>query len=113
MPNNGQTDANQFYRLSFTYKLDRAARFQLTHVFEWSEESRVARNPVISPWSSRTTNDGRTDYTTAEVSPRSVNLGAGERKFGLVSPASMVVACLIDEIPSAPFSSARRSLARC
>jgi len=79
LPYVGQTDANQFYRLSFTYKLDRAGRFQLTPVIEWSEETRAARNPVISPSSSRTTNDGRTDYTASDVSPRDVNLAAGER----------------------------------
>ncbi|MFT3868031.1 MAG: TonB-dependent receptor [Nibricoccus sp.] len=75
----GQTDANQFYRLSFTYKLDAAGRFRLTPMFEWSEETRAARNAVISPASSRTTNDGRTDYTIADVSPRDINLAAGQR----------------------------------
>lgn len=75
----GQTDANQFYRLSFTYKLDAAGRFRLTPLFEWSEESRAARNAVISPSSSLSTADGRTGYTTADVSPRDVNLAAGER----------------------------------
>ncbi|MBK9992190.1 MAG: TonB-dependent receptor [Verrucomicrobia bacterium] len=79
LPYDGQTDANQFFRLSFTYKLDRAARFQLTPIFEWSEETRAARNAVISPASSRTTADGRTDYTTTDVSPRNINLAAGER----------------------------------
>ncbi len=75
----GQTDANQFYRLSFTYKLDAAGRFRLTPLFEWSEETRATRNAVISPSSSRTTNDGLTSYTTADVSPRDVNLAAGQR----------------------------------
>ncbi len=75
----GQTDANQFYRLSFTYKLDAAGRFRLTPMLEWSEETRAARNAVISPSSSRTTADGITSYTTADVSPRNVNLAAGER----------------------------------
>lgn len=75
----GQTDANQFHRLSFTYKLDAAGRLRLTPIFEWSEETRAARNAVISPSSSLSTADGRTDYTTADVSPRNVNLAAGER----------------------------------
>ncbi|MFT3784461.1 MAG: TonB-dependent receptor [Nibricoccus sp.] len=75
----GQTDANQFYRLSFTYKLDAAGRFQLTPMFEWTEEVRPTRNAVISPSSSRTTADGSTGYTLSDVSPRSVNLSAGER----------------------------------
>jgi len=75
----GQTDANQFYRLSFTYKLDAAGRFRITPMFEWSEESRAARNAVISPSSSLSTADGSTGYTTADVSPRNVNLAAGER----------------------------------
>ena len=79
LPYEGQTDANQFYRLALTYKLDRAGRYRLTPMFDWSEESRAARNPVVSPASSRTTSDGRTDYTTNDVSPRSVNLAAGER----------------------------------
>ena len=79
LPYRSQTDANQFYRLALTYKLDRAGRYRFTPIFDWSEESRAARNAVISPSSSRTTNDGRTDYTTSDVSPRSVNLAAGER----------------------------------
>lgn len=72
-------DDNQFYRLSFTYKLDPAGRFQLTPMAEWSREDRAQRAPTISPASSRTTADGRTDYTLADVSPRSVNLAAGGR----------------------------------
>lgn len=72
-------DDNQFYRLSFTYKLDAAGRFQFTPMFEWSREDRAQRAPTISPASSRTTADGRTDYTLADVSPRSVNLAAGGR----------------------------------
>ena len=72
-------DDNQFYRLSFTYKLDAAGRFQLTPMAEWSREDRAQRAPTISPASSRTTADGRTDYTFADVSPRSVNLAAGGR----------------------------------
>jgi iron complex outermembrane receptor protein len=78
----GQSDRNQFYRLSFTRKLDAAGRYQLTPLVEWSTEDRATRNAVISPSSSRTTNDGRTDYTTADVSPRSVNLAAGSRVDG-------------------------------
>jgi iron complex outermembrane receptor protein len=72
-------DDNQFYRLSFTSKLDAAGRFQLTPMFEWSREDRAQRAPTISPASSRTTADGRTDYTLADVNPRSVNLVAGGR----------------------------------
>ena len=72
-------DDNQFYRFSFTYKLDAAGRFQLTPMFEWSREDRAQRNPTISPASSRTTADGRTDYTLSDVSPRTVNLVAGGR----------------------------------
>jgi iron complex outermembrane receptor protein len=75
----GQADHNQFHRLSFTRKLDAAGRYQLTPLVEWSTEERATRNAVISPASSRTTNDGRTDYTFADVSPRSVNLAAGSR----------------------------------
>lgn len=72
-------DDNQFYRLALSYKLDRAGRFLLTPTFEWSREDRSQRHPVISPASSRATHDGRTDYTLADVSPRSVNLTAGGR----------------------------------
>lgn len=72
-------DDNHFYRLSFTYKLDRAGRYQLTPSFEWSREDRAQRAPTISPASSRTATDGRTDYTLSDVSPRSVNLVAGGR----------------------------------
>jgi len=72
-------DDNQFYRLAFTYKLDRAGRFLLTPMVEWSREDRSQRHPTISPASSRATNDGRTDYTFADVSPRTVNLAAGGR----------------------------------
>lgn len=72
-------DDNQFYRLSFTYKIDRGGRFQFTPMAEWSREDRAQRAPTISPASSRTTADGRTDYTLADVSPRSVNLAAGGR----------------------------------
>jgi iron complex outermembrane receptor protein len=72
-------DDNQFYRLSFTYKLDRAGKYQLTPSFEWSREDRAQRAPSISPASSRTAVDGRTDYTFTDVSPRTVNLVAGGR----------------------------------
>lgn len=72
-------DDNQFYRLAFSYKVDRAGRFLLTPMFEWSREDRAQRAPSISPTSSRTTSDGRTDYTFADVSPRTVNLAAGGR----------------------------------
>jgi iron complex outermembrane recepter protein len=72
-------DDNQFYRLAFSYQLDRAGRFVLTPMFEWSREDRAQRSPSISPASSRATNDGRTDYTFADVSPRTVNLVAGGR----------------------------------
>ena len=72
-------DDNQFYRLAFTYKLDGAGRFQLTTSFEYSREDRAQRAPTISPASSRTTADGRTDYTLTDVNPRSVNLAAGGR----------------------------------
>lgn len=78
-PARGHDDENEFYRLSFTSKLDPAGRFQLTPMVEWSRENRSQRDAVISPSSSRTTNDGRTDYTFADVSPRSVNLSAGGR----------------------------------
>jgi iron complex outermembrane receptor protein len=72
-------DDNQFYRLAFSYKLDRAGRFILTPAFEWSREDRAQRNPTLSPSSSRATNDGRIDYTFADASPRTVNLAAGGR----------------------------------
>ena len=72
-------DDNQFYRLAFTYKLDRASRFLLTPMVEWSREDRAQRHPTLSPASSRATNDRRTDYTFADVSPRTVNLAAGGR----------------------------------
>lgn len=72
-------DDNQFYRLAFTYKLDAAGRFQLTPSLEWSREDRAQRAPTISPASSRTATDGRTDYTLADVSPRTVNLVVGGR----------------------------------
>ncbi len=76
---NSPADDNQFYRLSFAYKLDEAGRFDLIPSFEWSREDRAQRAPTISPASSRTTADGRTDYTFADVNPRSVNLVAGGR----------------------------------
>lgn len=72
-------DDNQFHRLSFTAKLDTAGRYQLTPIVEWSREERTTRGAVISPLSSRTTSDGRTDYTLADATPRDVNLGAGAR----------------------------------
>jgi outer membrane receptor for ferric coprogen and ferric-rhodotorulic acid len=72
-------DDNQFYRLAFTCRLDAAGRFEFTPSFEWSREDRAQRAPTLSPGSSRTTNDGRTDYTLADVNPRSVNLVAGGR----------------------------------
>jgi iron complex outermembrane recepter protein len=72
-------DDNQFYRFSFSYKLDAAGRFDLTPSFEWSHEDRAQRAPTISPSSSQTTNDGRTDYTLTDVNPRAVNLVAGGR----------------------------------
>jgi len=46
-------DDNQFYRFSFTSRLDRAGRFQLTPLFEFSREDRAQRAPTISPASSR------------------------------------------------------------
>jgi iron complex outermembrane receptor protein len=76
---NSPADDNQFYRLSFTQKLDDAGRFQLTPMFEWSREDRAQRAPTLSPASSRGTSDGRTDYTIADATPRSVNLAAGGR----------------------------------
>ncbi|HEX2855314.1 MAG TPA: TonB-dependent receptor [Opitutaceae bacterium] len=72
-------DDNQFYRISFTYHLDAARRFRLSPVFEWSREDRAQRHPSLSPGSSRTPADGRTDYTLADVTPRTVNLTAGGR----------------------------------
>lgn len=72
-------DDNQFYRLAFSYKLDAAGRFDLTPSYEWTREDRAQRAPTISPASSRTTADGRTDYTFADVNSRSVNLVAGGR----------------------------------
>lgn len=78
-PARGHDDDNEFYRLSFTAKLDSAERFVLTPMIEWSREERSQRDAVISPSSSRTTNDGRTDYTFADISPRSVDLSAGGR----------------------------------
>ena len=87
-----QSDHNQFHRLSFTRKLDLAGRFQLTPLLEWSTEDRATRNAVISPSSSRTTSDGRTDYTTSDVSPRSVNLAAGSRVDGNLTWGADLVA---------------------
>lgn len=72
-------DENQFYRLSFTYKLDPAGRYQFTPMVEWSREDRAIRGATISPSSSRTTADGRTDYSLADATPRDVNLAAGTR----------------------------------
>lgn len=72
-------DDNQFYRLALSYKLDAAGRFVLTPMFEWTREDRAQRHPTLSPASSRTTADGRTDYTLADVSPRTVNLATGGR----------------------------------
>jgi iron complex outermembrane receptor protein len=76
---NSPADDNQFYRLSFTYRLDQAGRFQVTPMFEWSREDRAQRAATLSPSSSRITDDGRIDYTLADASPRSVNLAAGGR----------------------------------
>lgn len=72
-------DDNQFYRASFTYKLDGEGRFQLTPLVEWSREERTNRGPSLSPSSSRSTADGRSDYTLADATPRDVNLAAGAR----------------------------------
>lgn len=75
----GQTDHNQFYRLSVSYKLDAAGRFVLTPSIEWTREERAARNATLSPSSSNSTADGRTDYTLADASPITLNLGGGRR----------------------------------
>lgn len=72
-------DTNRFYRLSATYRLDAAGRTQLTPIIEWSREDRTTRGTTISPSSSLSTSDGRTDYTLADASPRTVNLSAGHR----------------------------------
>lgn len=80
LPARGQNDHGRFYRFATTYKFDADGRFQVTPLVEWSSEARATRNAVISPASSRTTNDGRTDYTTADVSSRAVNLAAGQRE---------------------------------
>ncbi len=72
-------DTNAFYRLSVTAKLDAAGKYQLTPMVEWSSEDREIRGPFLSPSSSRTTADNRTDYTLADLSARDVNLAAGNR----------------------------------
>ena len=72
-------DTNHFYRLSATYKIDPAGRLQLTPLLEWSRERRATRGVTISPSSSLSPADGRTDYHLADATPRSVNLGAGDR----------------------------------
>lgn len=75
----GTPDDNQFYRLNFTYLLDRAGHLQITPLLEWSREQRVTRGATLSPSSSRTTADGRADYSLADATPRDVNLAAGGR----------------------------------
>lgn len=72
-------DENQFYRLSFAYDLDAAKRFEVLPVVEWSREIHAARGSAISPATSRTVTDGRTDSTLADATPRDVNLAAGDR----------------------------------
>ncbi len=79
LPADRVTDRNRAARLAFTYKLDPAGRFLFTPSFERYEEAAPARNTTISPASSRATNDGRTDYTLADLGPRTVNTSAGRR----------------------------------
>lgn len=72
-------DDNQFHRASVTVRLDKEGRFEVTPVVEWSREDRAARGASISPSSSRTTADGRTEYTLSDATPRDVNLAWGAR----------------------------------
>lgn len=72
-------DQNQFYRLSFAWSPDSDRRIEITPMVEWSREDRAQRNSSLSPASSQTTVDGRTDYTLADASPRDVALAAGGR----------------------------------
>ncbi|MBE2215120.1 MAG: TonB-dependent receptor [Opitutaceae bacterium] len=72
-------DHNEFYRLSFAWSIDDDRRFEIVPMVEWSQEDRAQRNSSISPSTSRTTTDGRTDYTLADASPRDVSLSAGSR----------------------------------
>lgn len=73
------SDDNDFYRLSLAWALDRDRRFEIIPMVEWSREDRAQRNSAISPSTSRTTADGRSDYTLADASPRDVSLSAGAR----------------------------------
>jgi iron complex outermembrane receptor protein len=79
-PRPGLHDNNQFYRASTTLLLDKAGLWQLTPMLEWSRETRAIRSSALSPSSSLATNDGRTDYTLADISTRSTNLSAGSRR---------------------------------
>lgn len=73
------SDHNEFYRLSLGWALDSDRRFEIVPMVEWSREDRAQRNSSISPSTSRSTADGRTDYTLADASPRDLSLSAGGR----------------------------------
>lgn len=73
------SDDNQFYRAAFTFRPDRARRLAVTPSLEWSREDRAERHSAISPSTSRTVSDGRTDYTLADATPRDRALTAGGR----------------------------------
>ena len=72
-------DTTQFYRLSVAAKLDTAGKYKLIPSVEWSRENRETRGPFISPSSSLSTTDNRSDYTLADLSNRDLNLAAGHR----------------------------------
>lgn len=76
----GSPDENQFYRLALAYPLDADARFTLTPAVEWSRENRGQRSTALSPSSSLSTSDGRTDYRLDDITPVGVNLNAGGRR---------------------------------
>ncbi len=90
------SDHNEFYRLSLGWAIDSDRRFEIVPMVEWSREERAQRNSSISPSTSRSTTDGRTDYTLADASPRDVSLAAGGRVDGNLTTGFDLAARLTD-----------------
>lgn len=73
-------DRNYYGNLSMIYKLDPKGRHTLTPIAQITHLWRPAgRARVISPATSRTTSDGRSDLVTSDLSSNDVNFSAGGR----------------------------------
>ncbi|MSS73333.1 MAG: hypothetical protein EXS64_17860 [Candidatus Latescibacteria bacterium] len=74
-------DRNVYGNLSMTYKLDPKGRHTFTPMAQILHQWRPAgRARVVSPATSRTTNDGRSDIVTSDLSSHDVNLSGGGRQ---------------------------------